>query len=184
MQLATDIMVFLPYTPRADSDARGYDQWLREVDAPFFNSVPGILHYSNWKVSSPAPGAFTHFDFMYLDSALADGVWTNQFVIEFASGWTETWGIDPKAEDLSVNYNSYRLKRLSGLSLFSPDGVRIAGAAAASPRFGGAVWEVEHPMVGSSPTPFYELAFGAGVAAAAGGPADSLTGTIIAAPGL
>jgi len=177
-------MVFLPYTPRADSDARGYDQWLREVDAPFFNSVPGILHYSNWKVSSPAPGAFTHFDFMYLDSALADGVWTNQFVIEFASGWTETWGIDPKAEDLSVNYNSYRLKRLSGLSLFSPDGVRIAGAAAASPRFGGAVWEVEHPMVGSSPTPFYELAFGAGVAAAAGGPADSLTGTIIAAPGL
>jgi hypothetical protein len=183
MQLATDIMVFLPYTPRADSDARGYDQWLREVDAPFFNSVPGILHYSNWKVTNPAPGAFTHFDFMYLDPALADAVWTNQAVIEFAGGWTEKWGIDPQAADLSVNYNSYRLKRLSGQSLFEPGAVRIAEAVSATPRFGGAVWEVEQPMVGTSPTPFYEFAFGA-AAAAASGPADSMTGTIIAAPGL
>ena len=181
MLFNTDQMVFLPYVPRADSDARGYDDWLRAVDAPFFNSVPGILHYSNWKVTNPPAGHFTHFDFMYLDPVLADSVWTNQDVIAFAAEWTEKWGIDPKAADLSVNYNSYKLRLRSGQGAFDPSAVRIAGSTSDAGRFGGAVWEVEAPMVGTSATPFYEFAFGA--AAGSTGPADSLTGTLIAAPG-
>jgi hypothetical protein len=176
----TDLMVFLPYTPRPDSASRGYEAWLVETDNPFFNSVPGILHYSNWRVTNPPAGHFTHFDFMYLDPATADSVWTNPDVIAFASGWTEQWGIDPKAADLSVNYNSYKLRLRSGQGAFDPSAVRIAGNASANPRFGGAVWEVEAPMVGTSPTQFYEFAFGS--AAGTTGPADSRTGTLIAAP--
>jgi hypothetical protein len=118
---------------------------------------------------------------MYLDPATADSVWTNPDVIAFASGWTEQWGIDPKGPDLSVNYNSYKLRLKSGQGVFDPSAVRIAGSASANPRFGGAVWEVEAPMVGTSPTPFYEFAFGS--AAGTTGPADSLTGALIAAPG-
>jgi hypothetical protein len=181
MILNTDLMVFLPYTPRADSAARGYEQWLVDIDNPFFNAVPGILHYSNWRVTNPAPGGFTHFDFMYLDPALADSVWANPEVIAFAAGWTEQWGIDPTGPDLSVNYNAYRLKLVAGQGAFDPSAVRVAGNQIGAARFGGAVWAVEASMVGSSPTPFHEFAFGA--AAGSTGPADSLTGTLVAAPG-
>lgn len=181
MKFATDLMVFLPYTPRSDSDARGYDQWLRDVDNPFFNAVPGILHYSNWRVNAPTPGQMSHFDFMYLDPALADSVWANPDVIAFAGLWTEQWGSDPKAADLSVNYNSYKLRLKSGQGAFDPSGVRIAGSSSPVSRFGGAVWEVETPMVGTSATPFYEFAFGP--SAGAIGPEDSLAGTLVAAPG-
>ncbi|WP_439533356.1 hypothetical protein [Polymorphobacter sp.] len=176
----TDLMLFLPYTPRADSDARGYEAWLREVDAPFFNSVPGIIHYSNWKCSEPTAGQFTHFDFLYLDPAMADQVWSNPEVIAFAAGWTEKWGIDPKAEDLAINYNSYRLRLCSGQATFDPTAVRIAGSQTKTPRFGGAVWAVEASVVGTSPLPCYEFAFGS--AAHSEGPADSRLGTLIAAP--
>jgi len=177
MKFSTDLMVFLPYTPRADSAARGYHKWLRDIDNPFFNSVPGILHYSNWEVTSPPTGHFTHFDFMYLDPARADSVWTNPDVIAFAGAWTDQWGIDPASADLSVNYNSYKLRLKTGKGAFDPRKVRIAGSHTAAPRFGGAIWQVEAPMVGTSPTPFYEFAF-----ADIKGPADSLTGTLVAAP--
>lgn len=81
MPTLSDAMVFLPYTPRADADARGYDDWLREVDNPFFNAVPGIVHYSNWKVVGLAKtAAFSHFDFMYGCAAamLAGSRWRRQ----------------------------------------------------------------------------------------------------------
>jgi hypothetical protein len=179
MQFATDLMVFLPYTPRADSASRGYEQWLVDIDNPFFNRVPGILHYSNWRVTNSAPGHFTHFDFMYLDPALADSVWTNPEVIAFAGSWTDQWGIDPQSADLSVNYNSYRLRLRSGQSMFDPSAVRITGSTSDAARFGGAVWAVEAPMVGTSPAPFYEFAFGA----SGSEPVDSQSGTLVAAPG-
>lgn len=190
MRPFSDIMVFLPYTPRADAEARGYDEWLRRVDNPFFNSIPGIAHYSNWKVTGGAPDSnwkvtggapagFTHFDFMYLDPALADQVWTNETLLDFAAGWTEQWGREPQATDLSVNYHSYRLAKVSGPSLFDPRGVRLASSAAAVPTIGGAVWKVSEAMVGTSPLPFHEFAFGP---IAAEGALGGIAGTLIAAP--
>ncbi len=100
-------MLLLTYTPRADSDDRGYDEWLREVDNPFFNSIPGITHYSNWKIVETRVGSlpFTHFDFMHIDGIDAvSKVWENERVQEFAAGWTEKWALDPRATDMSVNY--------------------------------------------------------------------------------
>ena len=44
-----DTMVFLAYTPRSDNVLRGYEDFLRKVDNPFFNAQPGVAHYSNWK---------------------------------------------------------------------------------------------------------------------------------------
>ena len=179
MRPLSDIMVFLPYTPRADAEAQGYDEWLRRVDNPFFNSIPGIAHYSNWKVTGGAPAGFTHFDFMYLDPALAGQVWTNETLLDFAAGWTEQWGREPQAADLSVNYHSYRLAKVSGPSLFDPRGVRLTSSAAAAPTIGGAVWKVTEAMVGTSPLPFHEFAFGP---VAAEGAKGGIAGTLIAAP--
>ena len=46
-------MLVVTYTPRADSASRGYEQWLRDVDNPFFSAQPGIVLYENWKVLEP-----------------------------------------------------------------------------------------------------------------------------------
>lgn len=100
-------MLLLTYTPRADSNDRGYEEWLREVDNPFFNSIPGIVHYANWKIVGTKVGSvpFTHFDFMHIESLDAlEKVWGNARVKEFAAGWTEKWAIHPDATDMSVNY--------------------------------------------------------------------------------
>lgn len=32
-------LILLVYTPREDSNARGYEAWLQEIDNPFFNEV-------------------------------------------------------------------------------------------------------------------------------------------------
>jgi len=181
MIFKTDLMIFIPYVPRADAAARGYHQWLRDVDAPFFNSVPGIFHYSNWEVNNPPAGHFTHCSFMYLDPALADGVWSNPDVVAFAAGWTQAWGIDPAADDMAVNYHSYQLRLRSGHAGFDPSCARIAARPVAEPRFGGAIWEVGASVVGVSPTPFYEFAFGPTDQARQD--ADSLDCTLIDHPG-
>jgi hypothetical protein len=112
-------LLLLVYTPREDSYARGYDDWLRTVDNPFFNSVPGIRHYTNWKIASPADCAvpYTHFDLMYLDDAAAkDKVWANPDVMTFAQGWTEKWGRYPRAtpETMHMNYSVFLCSSVAG----------------------------------------------------------------------
>ncbi len=112
-------LMLLVYTPREDSNSRGYDEWLQEIDNPFFNGIEGIKHYTNWKVSSVADCAFpyTHFDFMYLDDADSkDKVWGNPEVAKFAQGWTESWGRYPKAtaEEMQKNYQVYLCSHVSG----------------------------------------------------------------------
>ena len=112
-------LMLLVYTPREDSNSRGYDEWLQEIDNPFFNQIDGIKHYTNWKVSSVADCAFpyTHFDFMYLDDANSkDKVWGNSEVAKFAQGWTDSWGRYPKAtpEEMQMNYQVYLCSHISG----------------------------------------------------------------------
>jgi hypothetical protein len=99
-------MLLLTYTPRADADARGYEQWLREVDNPFFNGVPGIAEYTNWKIVEPKLGVmpFTHFDTMLIENDALDRVWGNPEVGRFADGWRELWALNPGADDMGVNY--------------------------------------------------------------------------------
>ncbi len=49
-----DAMSLITYTPRADSNDRGYEQWLIDVDNPFFNGSPVCVRYTNWKVIDDA----------------------------------------------------------------------------------------------------------------------------------
>lgn len=145
----SDDMVLLPYTPRADSEARGYEEWLRNVDNPFFNNVPGIQHYSNWKVSETLWGefGFTHFDYMRLESGRGDDVWNNPDVIAFASGWVEKWGVEPNSQVPGINYHSYRLKRITGSAPPFTDST-ILGIDASAQEGAGEQWEVSQPMMG------------------------------------
>lgn len=100
-------MLFLTYTPRSDSEERGYGPWLRKVDNPFFNSVPGIAHYTNWKVIKGGEGVipWTYFDFLRLENGVTlETVWGNKDLTKFATGWTKLWGREPDAADMAVNY--------------------------------------------------------------------------------
>lgn len=100
-------ILFLTYTPRSDSEERGYGPWLRKVDNPFFNSVPGIAHYTNWKVVKGGSEAnpWTYFDFLRLEDGVTfETVWGNADLSKFAAGWTKLWGREPDATDMAINY--------------------------------------------------------------------------------
>ena len=111
-------MLLLPYTPREDSDQRDYDPWLREVDNPFFNSVEGVVHYTNWRIPAPTPAVpYTHFDFLRIAAPEdAEKVWADPDLAKFAANWTRTWGRYPDASeaDLHMNYHVYLCERISG----------------------------------------------------------------------
>ena len=112
-------LLLLVYTPREDSTARGYDNWLRDIDNPFFNGVSGITHYTNWKFTSAADCAvpYTYFDLMFVeDPSNLDAVWGDPEVEKFAQGWTDAWGRypDATAEQMHMNYQVYLCERTSG----------------------------------------------------------------------
>jgi hypothetical protein len=95
----SNLMLLIAYTPREDSHQRGYHDWLREVDNPFFNSVEGIVHYTNWKVDRSPVGAspFTHFDLLFVDPDVGvERTFGNPEVQAFASGWNDLWGTHPE----------------------------------------------------------------------------------------
>ncbi|XWN30144.1 MAG: hypothetical protein ROR55_22050 [Devosia sp.] len=85
------MMVFIVYNTNADAVARGYEPWLRETDCPFFNSIPGIAYYANWKMDAPSP--FAYFDFLIIegDDRLKD-VWFNKDLDHFRTEWVRLWG--------------------------------------------------------------------------------------------
>ena len=93
---AFDVMLLISYALRDDAEARGYDDWLRRVDNPFFNAAPGIAHYGNWKVTGGtnhfAPN--THFDFVGMDGPESfDQVWNDPELNRFRQEWRRLWGI-------------------------------------------------------------------------------------------
>lgn len=95
MATSFDTMVFLSYTLPADALPRGYEPWLREVDNPFFNAIPGMGLYENWRNAEmrPADMLFEHFDFLHPETeADLERVWFNKDLDAFRQGWIRKWG--------------------------------------------------------------------------------------------
>lgn len=62
-------VIFIAYTVPQTAIAGGYADWLVTVDNPFFNAIPGTLHYANWRVEQARAGgplAWDWFDFQGL----------------------------------------------------------------------------------------------------------------------
>jgi len=153
--MMTDHMLFLTYTPREDSERRGYHAWLRSTDTPFFNSVPGIAHYANWKVIARADGGappWDYFDFLHIeDGKTVEDIWSNERLGKFAANWTKMWGRDPDNPDLSVNYQIHEARRVCATKgpltdfvalVLGPDKSRLPGEAA--------IWQVTNAILGSA----------------------------------
>src|SRR5207253_132370 len=69
-----------------------------KYDCPFFNSVPGIVEYTNWKIveARGRPLPFTHFDLLGLTGIEAvDSVWNNPELQAFAANFRSTWRVVP-----------------------------------------------------------------------------------------
>lgn len=89
-------VIFIVYCLPADAEGRGYADWLRRVDMPFFNAIPGVHHYANWRVSEVlrgAPPIWDWFDFQGLASGGdLERVWFNPDLDEFRVNWVKLWG--------------------------------------------------------------------------------------------
>ena len=101
-------MLLLTYRLGDHVDEREYEQWLRDVDNPFFNAVPGVERYANWKVLDEKLGhvAFTHYDLLEIDDLAAwEKVWGNEELQAFAKAWTDRWSVHGSGERYAgVNY--------------------------------------------------------------------------------
>lgn len=99
--------ILLTYDVHADVDRDEYEQWLRDVDNPFFNSQPGIKEYVNWKVSRSTVGdiGFPYFDLIVLDDGakFEDIFLNNPDIAEFAGNWVKRWGVKPDGDPVE-NY--------------------------------------------------------------------------------
>lgn len=116
MTTPSHTLLFLTYIPRADVDERGYEPWVRDIDNAFFNAVPGIAHYSNWKVAQPLLGRteFSHFDLLFLEKP--DGfaeVFGREEVSQFAHAWVDRWGAAPESPTLADNCQFQRMAEIA-----------------------------------------------------------------------
>lgn len=181
-------MLFVTYALRDGSEARGYDDWLRRVDNPFFNAQPGVFHYSNWKLAA-GPNPFaprTHFDFLGMaDEASLDPVLNGPDLNRFRDQWRALWGVAPVA-DKEANSQAYLCERLAvGDSAWS-DQVMLRPGAAGETLAGWDTWRVARIIRGPVlPFTTFQLRFVANRAqydAAAKDDARAMLGTLIATP--
>jgi hypothetical protein len=90
------LVIFIAYTIGAEAEANGYADWLRRVDMPFFNAIPGTRHYANWRLVellSDPPPAWDWFDFQGLaEEGDLERVWFNPDLDDFRANWLRLWG--------------------------------------------------------------------------------------------
>ena len=89
-------VIFIAYTVGEEAVERGYCPWLVETDNPFFNGIPGVHHYANWRVDEVEKGgplSWSWFDFqgLVLESDL-ERVWFNPDLDNFRKEWIRLWG--------------------------------------------------------------------------------------------
>lgn len=89
-------MIFIPYRLPQGAEDRGYAPWLQTVDNPFFNAIPGIHHYANWRVGQMLHGTAPDWDWFDFKGLTAESdlerVWFSPDLDAFRRKWLELWG--------------------------------------------------------------------------------------------
>jgi hypothetical protein len=134
LAMTYDHLFLLTYTPRDGAEEAGYVRWLRQVDNPFFNRVPEVAHYSNWRlVDAPADARYRYFDLMgMVDAAAADRMFGRDDVKKFTAHWRELWGRDPGGSDLSRNAEVFRAERTARGNAMARWAAFVPGGSAAA----------------------------------------------------
>lgn len=103
-------VILIVYTTSDDAAARGYEPWLIETDNPFFNAIPGVLCYQNWKVEGAPTLPYTYFDLQGLNTeADLERVWFNSALDEFRKNWIKLWGYG-RAPPQPVHLHAYGMR--------------------------------------------------------------------------
>lgn len=143
-------VIFIVYTPGPGAESRGYARWLREVDNPFFNAIPGVRHYANWKIEQiigGAPPEYDYFDFQGLTRAEdLEPVWFNADLDRFRREWVRLWGYT-RPVPLAVHAHAYLLRPAPLHPARPPSATprgfaRLAGGQGAVPAGGALAWQV------------------------------------------
>ncbi|MEW5420488.1 hypothetical protein [Amorphus sp. 3PC139-8] len=135
-------MIFIVYNVGEHAVDAGYEPWLKETDNPFFNAIPGVRHYANWKLVAPNPAPFGWFDFMALDAHDSlERVWFNPDLDRFRSEWVRLWGYGPAPHEM-IRFSYWCTCRRSDVSLAADGGWLVLGKGAA-PGDIDVVWTVD-----------------------------------------
>ncbi len=148
-------MILITYRIRQGAEADGYDEWLRTVDNPFFNSFKAISHYTNWKVVASASSIqFSHVDFLVLDHVEdLEMLWFDPDLNTFRKKWGEMWGVTPPDR---VNSNCHLcVEEEGGAGVPKKNHVLFLPAPASPVPDGASLWSVrelvrKHYVVGLS----------------------------------
>ncbi|MFN6954114.1 MAG: hypothetical protein ACK4PG_04875 [Acetobacteraceae bacterium] len=138
--------ILLVYTLPATAMERGYEPWLRSTDNPFFNAIPGVHHYANWKLAPVPDGlGWSHFDFMALQGESdLERVWFNPDLDAFRSGWIAKWGY-ATAKPTPVVAHGYLMRRVRDAGAAQQPVGRISGGTGTPPD-SDLAWRVERVL--------------------------------------
>jgi hypothetical protein len=139
-------VIFIVYTVSEDAEQRGYSDWLRQVDNPFFNSIPGVRCYANWRVDRVVTGgplAWDYFDFQGLSSNDdLESVWFNPDLDAFRREWLRLWGYG-RPEPLPIHRHAYLMRPVGEASGLPTSHARIVAGSSSPPVDGNIVFRVE-----------------------------------------
>ncbi len=141
-------VLFIVYTPGPDAEAKGYEPWLVRVDNPFFNSIPGVRHYANWKIERVLAGTppYAWFDFQGLEAETdLERVWFNKDLDAFRFEWVRLWGYG-MGKPPPVQSNAYLMRPIQAARGVPRRTALITGGRGQPPASMDIVWRVEETI--------------------------------------
>jgi hypothetical protein len=129
-------VIFIAYTVGADAEPRGYSDWLRRIDNPFFNAIPGVRCYANWRVDTVTAGGPLAWDYFDFQGLAAEGdlerVWFNADLDGFRREWIRLWGYG-RPTPLPVHAHAYLMRPTAPLPEPATGLLRLVAGTGAPP---------------------------------------------------
>ena len=141
-------VLYIVYSPGADAEAKGYEPWLVTIDNPFFNAIPGIHHYANWKLERVLAGAppYTYFDFQGLVAeADLERVWFNPNLDRFRAEWVRLWGYG-LTKPGPIQTNAYLMRPVTRSAGPQTRFALVTGGTGTPPTEADIAWRVEETI--------------------------------------
>jgi hypothetical protein len=142
-----EAVILIVYSLPPDAIERGYEGWLGKEDNPFFNAIPGIHHYANWRVERTLggePPSWSHFDFLGMRRREdLEQAWFSPELDAFRRGWLKKWGYRSASVSELLGH-AYLMQRVA-----TPPGVSRTAETFSLGRGDGpadAAWRVTHAV--------------------------------------
>ncbi len=164
-----DALMLVTYRLRPDADEAEYEDWLRRIDNPFFNSSPLAERYVNWKISGGAQ-AFapnTYFDLWDMSSADRFGLLRSDPALNsFRADWHRLWGLADERQE--GHMQGLLLERAVAAPQARSPHLAILPASDATPLPGWQAWRVAKVFRGPpAAAPYFHTRFATDAADAA-----------------